>query len=43
MGYTAAFITGSGVSKSRLGQPDVGLMGLEENVSAASDVASRSR
>jgi 2-methylisocitrate lyase-like PEP mutase family enzyme len=30
LGYTAAFITGSGVSESRLGQPDVGLMGLEE-------------
>jgi 2-methylisocitrate lyase-like PEP mutase family enzyme len=24
MGYTAAFITGSGVSESRLGQPDEG-------------------
>ena len=35
LGYTAAFITGSGVSESRLGQPDVGLMGLEENVAAA--------
>ena len=34
-GYPAAFITGSGVSESRLGQPDVGLMGLEENVTAA--------
>ena len=34
-GYTAAFITGSGVSESRLGQPDVGLMGLDENVAAA--------
>jgi 2-methylisocitrate lyase-like PEP mutase family enzyme len=41
MGYTAAFITGSGVSESRLGQPDVGLIGLDENVAAASDVASR--
>src|SRR5438046_1019824 len=39
MGYTAAFITGSGVSESRLGQPDVGLMGLEENVSAARAIA----
>jgi len=28
-GYPAAFITGSGVSESRLGQPDVGLMGLD--------------
>ncbi len=34
-GYPAAFITGSGVSETRLGQPDVGLMGLEENVAAA--------
>ena len=41
MGYTAAFITGSGVSESRLGQPDIGLMVLEENVAAASDAASR--
>jgi 2-methylisocitrate lyase-like PEP mutase family enzyme len=41
MGYTAAFITGSGVSESRLGQPNVGLMGLQENVAAASDAASR--
>ncbi|MDQ2961574.1 MAG: isocitrate lyase/PEP mutase family protein [Pseudomonadota bacterium] len=39
MGYTAAFITGSGVSESRLGQPDVGLMGLEENVAAARSIA----
>jgi len=35
VGYTAAFITGSGVSESRLGQVDVGLMGLDENVAAA--------
>ena len=34
-GYKAAFITGSGVSEARLGQPDVGLLGLEENVAAA--------
>ena len=39
MGYTAAFITGSGVSESRMGQPDVGLMGLEENVAAARAIA----
>jgi 2-methylisocitrate lyase-like PEP mutase family enzyme len=39
MGYTAAFITGSGVSESRLGQPDVGLMGLEENVAATRAIA----
>ena len=28
-----------GVSESRLGQPDVGLMGLEENVAAARTIA----
>lgn len=38
-GFPAAFITGSGVSESRLGQPDVGLMGLEENVAAARAMA----
>jgi 2-methylisocitrate lyase-like PEP mutase family enzyme len=38
-GYTAAFITGSGVSESRLGQPDVGFMGLDENVAAARAIA----
>src|SRR5258705_3855523 len=38
-GYPAAFIAGSGVSESRLGQPDVGLMGLEENVAAARAIA----
>src|SRR6266513_2339456 len=38
-GYTAAFITGSGVSESRLGQPDVGLMGLDEHVAAARAIA----
>ena len=38
-GYPAAFITGSGVSESRLGQPDVGLMGLDENVAAARAIA----
>src|ERR1700752_4368972 len=39
LGYAAAFITGSGVSESRLGQPDVGLMGLEESVAAARAIA----
>jgi 2-methylisocitrate lyase-like PEP mutase family enzyme len=34
-GYGAAFITGSGISESRMGQPDVGIMGLEENVAGA--------
>jgi 2-methylisocitrate lyase-like PEP mutase family enzyme len=38
-GYTAAFITGSGVSESRLGQSDVGIMGMEENVAAARAIA----
>jgi len=42
-GYTAAFITGSGVSESRLGQPDVGLMGLDENVAAARAMAACSK
>src|SRR4030088_690278 len=39
LGYTAAFVTGSGVSESRIGQPDVGLMGLEENVAASRAMA----
>ena len=38
-GYTGAFITGSGVSESRLGQSDVGIMGLDENVAAARAIA----
>ena len=38
-GYRAAFITGSGISESRLGQPDVGIMGMEENVAAARAIA----
>ena len=33
-GHPAAFVTGAGICESRLGQPDVGLMGLEENVAA---------
>ncbi len=33
-GFNAAFITGSGLSESRLGVPDVGLMGLEDNLAA---------
>jgi 2-methylisocitrate lyase-like PEP mutase family enzyme len=39
LGYGAAFITGSGVSESRLGQPDLGIMGMEENVAAARAIA----
>ncbi|HWL28810.1 MAG TPA: isocitrate lyase/PEP mutase family protein, partial [Burkholderiaceae bacterium] len=42
-GFNAAFITGSGVSESRLGQPDVGIMGLEENVAAARAIAACSQ
>ena len=38
-GYPAAFITGAGISESRLGQPDVGIMGLEENVAGARALA----
>ncbi len=34
-GYPLAFITGSGIAESRMGQPDVGIMGLEENVAGA--------
>jgi 2-methylisocitrate lyase-like PEP mutase family enzyme len=33
-GFKAGFITGSGISESRLGWPDVGLMGLAENLEA---------
>jgi 2-methylisocitrate lyase-like PEP mutase family enzyme len=39
MGYTAAFITGAGVTESRLGTPDVGFMGYEENVAASRSIA----
>ena len=39
MGYDIAFVTGSGVSEARLGQPDVGVMGLEENVAAVRAMA----
>jgi 2-methylisocitrate lyase-like PEP mutase family enzyme len=38
-GFTAAFVTGSGVSEARLGQPDVGIMGLDENVAATRAIA----
>jgi len=41
LGFKAAFITGSGVSESRYGQPDVGLMGLAENLECARMLASR--
>ena len=38
-GFGAAFITGSGVSESRLGVPDVGLAGMGEALGAARDIA----
>lgn len=38
MGYECAFITGSGLSESRIGQVDVGLMGMEENVAAVRSI-----
>ncbi len=38
-GFTAAFVTGSGVSEARLGQPDVGIMGLDENVATTRAIA----
>jgi 2-methylisocitrate lyase-like PEP mutase family enzyme len=34
-GYRAAFITGAGVSESRMGLPDIGLMGLADSLAAA--------
>jgi 2-methylisocitrate lyase-like PEP mutase family enzyme len=34
MGHKAAFITGGGLSESRLGVPDLGMMGLEDNLAA---------
>lgn len=39
--FKAAFITGSGLSESRLGQVDVGLMGLEENLAGSRMLAER--
>jgi len=39
-GFEAAVISGAGLSESKMGWADVGLMGLEENVSAARRLAS---
>lgn len=39
--FQAAFITGSGLSESRLGYPDVGLMGAEENLAGCRAIANR--
>jgi len=38
-GYQAALISGAGLSESRLGRPDVGLMGLQENLDAVRALA----
>lgn len=35
MGFDAAFITGAGVSNSRLGKPDFGILNLSENAAQA--------
>ena len=37
--FKAGFITGSGLSETRLGLADVGLMGLEENLAACRSIA----
>jgi 2-methylisocitrate lyase-like PEP mutase family enzyme len=42
MGYKTANITGAGVSESRLGWPDVGIMGYGENVAASGALAAAS-
>jgi 2-methylisocitrate lyase-like PEP mutase family enzyme len=41
-GFKAAFISGGGVSESRVGVPDFGLMGYETSVAAARTIASTS-
>jgi 2-methylisocitrate lyase-like PEP mutase family enzyme len=41
LGYPAAFITGAGLSESRLGLPDVGIMGLAESLEGAAAIARR--
>jgi 2-methylisocitrate lyase-like PEP mutase family enzyme len=41
LGYKAAFITGAGLSESRLGVPDIGLMGLAESLEGATMIARR--
>lgn len=43
LGFKTAFITGSGVSESRLGQVDVGIMGMEENAAAVRSIAACSK
>jgi 2-methylisocitrate lyase-like PEP mutase family enzyme len=41
-GFSAAFITGAGLAESRLGQPDVGIMGLEDNLAGVRALAASS-
>lgn len=41
MGFEAAFVSGAGLSESRLGFPDIGLMGLEDSLSGAAMIAAR--
>lgn len=41
-GYKAGFITGAGLSESLLGEPDVGIMGMRENVEACRNIAKSS-
>ena len=38
-GFAAGFISGAGLSEALLGQPDIGLMGLETNVNACRALA----
>jgi 2-methylisocitrate lyase-like PEP mutase family enzyme len=37
--FKAAFVSGAGLSEAHLGQPDIGLMGLEENLTAVRAIA----
>jgi 2-methylisocitrate lyase-like PEP mutase family enzyme len=40
-GYNAAFVTGAGLAESRLGVPDIGLMGLVENLEGVAALVRR--
>jgi 2-methylisocitrate lyase-like PEP mutase family enzyme len=42
-GFAAGFITGAGLAESRLGQPDVGIMGLEDNLAGVRALASSTK
>jgi len=39
LGFQAGIITGAGIANSRLGKPDVGIMGLAENLDQARNIA----